>query len=163
MLTLHPWKCHVVSCDFAQSQSQIIINHQQHQQLQLDRSPPLLSLQLHSSSRAFLVLIEKMRSRLINQMPKAIRSSGSSSAKQGRSTPLASASARSPTQSIHQQPSTSMMQQRLFGTNTINMVRTAVGVEGCSIALSLVLEGVVVEPNLPRGWDAGVAVDDDGG
>ena len=55
-----------------------------------------------------------------------------------------------------------MMQQRLFGTNNINMARTALGVEGCSIALSLVLEGVVVEPNLPRGWDAGVE-DDDGG
>lgn len=130
-------------------------------------SPPATN---HNNIIAAHLIIDrrKMRSRLLNQIPKAIRSSGGSSTKQcGRSTPLTSpSSASTATQSqIHHQrqsQSSAMMQQRLFGTNNINMARTALGVEGCSIALSLVLEGVVVEPNLPRGWDAGVE-DDDGG
>ena len=42
------------------------------------------------------------------------------------------------------------------------MVRTALSVEGCSLSLSVLLDGVAVaEPNLLRGWDAGL--DADGG
>mmetsp|Transcript_21884 Transcript_21884/g.35824 ORF Transcript_21884/g.35824 Transcript_21884/m.35824 type:complete len:87 (-) Transcript_21884:266-526(-) len=86
-----------------------------------------------------------MRSRLLNQIPKTLRSLTKST------------SSQSPTQ-IQQRHA---LQQRLFSTNTIKMTRTALGVEGCSL---LLLEGVAAaEPNLPRGWDAGVAVDDDGG
>ncbi|KAL9179251.1 hypothetical protein ACHAXT_008541 [Thalassiosira profunda] len=53
------------------------------------------------------------------------------------------------------------LQQRLFSTNAVRLARAALGVEGCTSALSLI-GGVAVEPNLPRGWDAGVT-DDDGG
>ena len=46
---------------------------------------------------------------------------------------------------------------------TVRVSRTALGVELCSSALSLIVEGGVrsAEPNMLRGWDTGV--DDDGG
>ena len=46
---------------------------------------------------------------------------------------------------------------------TVRVSRTALGVELCSSALSLLVEGGVrsAEPNMLRGWDTGV--DDDGG
>ena len=54
------------------------------------------------------------------------------------------------------------LQRRLFSGNAITQSsRAAIVVEGCSTLLST-LEGNV-DPNLPRGWDAGVMDDDDGG
>lgn len=54
------------------------------------------------------------------------------------------------------------LQRRLFSGNTITQSsRAAIAVEGCSTLLST-LEGNA-DPNLPRGWDAGVMDDDDGG
>lgn len=54
------------------------------------------------------------------------------------------------------------LQRRLFSGNTITQSsRAAIVVEGCSTLLST-LEGNA-DPNLPRGWDAGVMDDDDGG
>ncbi|KAL3816164.1 hypothetical protein ACHAXA_001651 [Cyclostephanos tholiformis] len=45
----------------------------------------------------------------------------------------------------------------------LRISRTALGVGGCSHALMLLVDGGIsnAEPNIPRGWDAGV--DDDGG
>jgi len=67
---------------------------------------------------------------------------------------------------IQSQPSISSksnIQQRLFtNNNNIRIGRTALGVEGCTSALTVLVEGVEVEPSIPRGWDAGVD-DDDGG
>lgn len=54
------------------------------------------------------------------------------------------------------------LQRRLFSGNVITQSsRAAIVVEGCSTLLST-LEGNA-DPNLPRGWDAGVMDDDDGG
>lgn len=54
------------------------------------------------------------------------------------------------------------LQRRLFSGNAITQSsRAAIAVEGCSTLLST-LEGNA-DPNLPRGWDAGVMDDDDGG
>lgn len=54
------------------------------------------------------------------------------------------------------------LQRRLFSGNAITQSsRAAIVVEGCSTLLST-LEGNA-DPNLPRGWDAGVMDDDDGG
>jgi hypothetical protein len=51
----------------------------------------------------------------------------------------------------------------LDSQTTLRVSRTALGVELCSSALSLFVEGGVrsAEPNMLRGWDTGV--DDDGG
>ena len=97
-----------------------------------------------------------MRFRILKQIPKTLQSSSTS---QGRS-------AVRPSQiqmKIHQQTNNTTLQQRLFSnTNNIRIARLAVGVEGCTSVMTLLVEGVTVEPNLPRGWDAGVT-DDDGG
>ena len=100
-----------------------------------------------------------MRFRILNQMSKSIlRSSsggGRSSVSEGRST----------IHKIQSQPTISKnnIQQRLFtNNNNIRIARTAIGVEGCTSALTLLVEGIEVEPSIPRGWDAGVD-DDDGG
>ena len=73
---------------------------------------------------------------------------------------------RSAIHKIQSQPSISKnnnIQQRLFtNNNNIRIARTALGVEGCTSALTLLVEGIEVEPSIPRGWDAGVD-DDDGG
>jgi hypothetical protein len=53
------------------------------------------------------------------------------------------------------------LQRRLFSGNVIQTSRAALVVEGCSTFLTT-LEGIS-DPNLPRGWDAGVMDDDDGG
>ena len=56
------------------------------------------------------------------------------------------------------------LQRRLFsvsGNAITQSSRAAIVVEGCSTLLST-LEGNA-DPNLPRGWDAGVMDDDDGG
>eukprot|EP00578_Thalassiosira_sp_NH16_P022169 CAMPEP_0181104124 /NCGR_PEP_ID=MMETSP1071-20121207/15250_1 /TAXON_ID=35127 /ORGANISM="Thalassiosira sp., Strain NH16" /LENGTH=150 /DNA_ID=CAMNT_0023187281 /DNA_START=58 /DNA_END=509 /DNA_ORIENTATION=- len=102
-----------------------------------------------------------MRSRLLNQVPKALRTSGrSSGAGRGRSSPI---SQSSPSSTIRiQSRQRHALQQRLFSTSNVRITRTALGVEACSSALALI-EGIEAEPNLPRGWDAGIAVDDDGG
>ena len=73
--------------------------------------------------------------------------------------PTSPSSPRCAIQTIQQRQAA--LQQRLFSTNTVRLSRAALGVEGCTSALSLI-GGVAVEPNLPRGWDAGVT-DDDGG
>eukprot|EP00580_Thalassiosira_gravida_P001520 CAMPEP_0201606420 /NCGR_PEP_ID=MMETSP0492-20130828/5878_1 /ASSEMBLY_ACC=CAM_ASM_000837 /TAXON_ID=420259 /ORGANISM="Thalassiosira gravida, Strain GMp14c1" /LENGTH=100 /DNA_ID=CAMNT_0048070823 /DNA_START=127 /DNA_END=429 /DNA_ORIENTATION=- len=100
-----------------------------------------------------------MRSRLLNQIPKTLRSSGkknSSSGSRGRST-------ISQQQQHQQQQQRYALQQRLFSAHNIRMSRIVLGVEGCAMAMSLA-EGVSgAESNLPRGWDVGVAEDDDGG
>lgn len=60
------------------------------------------------------------------------------------------------------------LQQRLFSANcndvNVRVARIAMGVEGCTLAMLLLDGGVAgAEPNLPRGWDAGLMDDDDGG
>ena len=100
-----------------------------------------------------------MRFRILNQMSKSIRSSSSG----GRSGSINEG--RSTIRKIQSQPSISKnsMQQRLFtNNNNIRIARTAIGVEGCTSALTLLVEGIEIEPSIPRGWDAGVD-DDDGG
>ena len=102
-----------------------------------------------------------MRFRILNQMSKSIRSSSSG----GRSGSISEG--RSAIHKIQSQPSISKnnsnIQQRLFtNNNNIRIGRTAIGVEGCTSALTLLVEGIEVEPSIPRGWDAGVD-DDDGG
>mmetsp|Transcript_30824 Transcript_30824/g.52645 ORF Transcript_30824/g.52645 Transcript_30824/m.52645 type:complete len:124 (-) Transcript_30824:249-620(-) len=123
-----------------------------------------------------------MRSRLLKQIPQALRSSSSTGGGRRPMIPSSSASSSSLSSSSSSQSRTTTiaqkmqhqqqrnaLQQRLFSTNNTNVMkntsRIALGVEGCSAALTLLLEGGVgmAEPNLPRGWDAGVAVDDDGG
>merc|ERR1719356_2012180 len=54
------------------------------------------------------------------------------------------------------------LQSRLIGYNSIKITRIAVGVEGSASVLSII-EGASVNPNLRRGWDTGLEVDDDGG
>ena len=98
-----------------------------------------------------------MRFRILNQIPKTLRSSISSPS-QGRS-------AIRPSQlqmKIHQTNKTTLQQRLFSNSNNIRIARLAVGVEGCTSVMTLLVEGVTVEPNLPRGWDAGVT-DDDGG
>lgn len=98
-----------------------------------------------------------MRFRILNQIPKTLRSSISSPS-QGRS-------AIRPSQiqmKIHQTNKTTLQQRLFSNSNNIRIARLAVGVEGCASVMTLLVEGVTVEPNLPRGWDAGVT-DDDGG
>eukprot|EP01082_Thalassiosira_pseudonana_P006665 g5945.t1 g5945 contig20:479557-479907(-) len=116
-----------------------------------------------------------MRFRILNQVPKSYRSGRSTSAA-GRRPPLTSSHpspSASHSNSIHetlhtlqQQAKQSTMQtsvqQRLFSADAIRTIRAALCVEGCTVALSAI-EGCEYEPNLPRGWDAGVDVDDDGG
>ena len=53
------------------------------------------------------------------------------------------------------------LQRRLLSGNVVQTSRAALVVEGSSIVLTT-LEGTS-DPNLPRGWDAGVMDDDDGG
>ena len=104
-----------------------------------------------------------MRSRILNQIPKALRTSPTTGAScKGKTPSSQSQTIKTIIQQRQTSSSSASMQQRLFGTNTIRLTRSSLGVEGCSTVLS-VINGVVVEPNLPRGWDAGVAVDDDGG
>lgn len=101
-----------------------------------------------------------MRFRILNQMSKSIRSSSSSGG--GRSSIN---EGRSAIHKIQSQPSISKnsIQQRLFtNNNNKRIARTAIGVEGYTSALTLLVEGIEVEPSIPRGWDAGVD-DDDGG
>jgi hypothetical protein len=54
-----------------------------------------------------------------------------------------------------------LLQRRLFSGNVIQTSRAALVIEGCSTLLTT-LDGIS-DPNLPRGWDAGVMDDDDGG
>ena len=98
-----------------------------------------------------------MRFRILNQIPKTLRSSISS--------PSQGQSAIRPSQiqmKIHQTNNTTLQQRLFSNSNYIRIARLAVGVEGCTSVMTLLVEGVTVEPNLPRGWDAGVT-DDDGG
>ena len=100
-----------------------------------------------------------MRFRILNQISKSIRSSSGG----GRSSTLSEG--RSAIHKIQSQPSISKnsIQQRLFtNNNNKRIARTAIGVEGYTSALTLLVEGIEVEPSIPRGWDAGVD-DDDGG
>jgi len=101
-----------------------------------------------------------MRFRILNQISKSIRSSS------GGGTRRSSISdGRSTIHKIQSQPSISKnnIQKRLLtNNNNIRIARTALGVEGCTSALTLLVEGIEVEPSIPRGWDAGVD-DDDGG
>ncbi len=53
------------------------------------------------------------------------------------------------------------LQRRLLSGNVIQTSRAALVVEGSSVLLTT-LEAAS-DPNLPRGWDAGVMDDDDGG
>mmetsp|Transcript_2013 Transcript_2013/g.2985 ORF Transcript_2013/g.2985 Transcript_2013/m.2985 type:complete len:101 (-) Transcript_2013:33-335(-) len=100
-----------------------------------------------------------MRSRLLNQIPKTLRSSGNSSGSRGRRSAPQMMNPLRPT--ISQQRHA--LQQRLFSTHNIRMSRIVVGVEGCTMAMALVEGMSGAEANLPRGWDIGVAEEDDGG
>lgn len=103
----------------------------------------------------------------MNQMSKSFRLSGGQSS---------TSSARQSTNQITQMPSyqatlqrtlqtqstgKAALQRRLVSGNVIQSSRAALVVEGSSVLLTT-LEGVS-DPNLPRGWDAGVMDDDDGG
>ena len=103
-----------------------------------------------------------MRFRILNQISKSIRSSSGG----GRSSSLSEGRSTIHHKIIQAQPSISKnnsIQQRLFtNNNNIRIARTALGVEGCTSTLTLLVEGIEVEPSIPRGWDAGVD-DDDGG
>ena len=106
-----------------------------------------------------------MRFRLLNNIPKALRSSvGCSQNNSGRISTVRQCRSSTP-QPSHQPISIQKIQQRLFtnNSNTVQLARKAICVEGCTTALTLLVEGVNVEPNLPRGWDAGVMDDDDDG
>jgi hypothetical protein len=55
------------------------------------------------------------------------------------------------------------LQKRLLSDHTtVRTARVALGVELCS-TVSSILFNAAIDPNLQRGWDAGVDVDDDGG
>lgn len=104
----------------------------------------------------------------MNQMSKSFRLSGGQSS---------SAGARQSTNQMSQMPSFQAtvqrtlqtnnntgkvaLQRRLLSGNAIQSSRAALVVEGASVVLTT-LEGIS-DPNLPRGWDAGVMDDDDGG
>lgn len=103
----------------------------------------------------------------MNQMSKSFRLSG------GQSPPMC---ARQSTNQMTQIPSFQAtvqqtiqtkgngkiaLQRRLLSGNVVQTSRAALVVEGSSIVLNT-LEGIS-DPNLPRGWDAGVMDDDDGG
>lgn len=119
-----------------------------------------------------------MRFRVLNQIHKTVQSNGSSSSP----SPLSLGRILGPTKSssIPQQIGSkcsssigggrqrlALLQKRLLSDHdTIRISRSALEVELCNIASRLLLDGGVVvaaEPNLARGWDAGVDVDDDGG
>ena len=107
-----------------------------------------------------------MRFRILNNIPKALRSSGGCPQNSsGRISTVRQCRSSTPQPSQHQPISIQKIQQRLFtnNSNTVQLARTAICVEGCTTALTLLVEGVHLEPNLPRGWDAGVMDDDDGG
>mmetsp|Transcript_62 Transcript_62/g.98 ORF Transcript_62/g.98 Transcript_62/m.98 type:complete len:110 (+) Transcript_62:222-551(+) len=109
-----------------------------------------------------------MRFRFMNQMSKSFRLSGGQSSSVG---------ARQSTNLMTQMPSFQAtlqrtlqtnnstgkvaLQRRLLSGNVIQTSRAALVVEGSSVVLTT-LEGIS-DPNLPRGWDAGVMDDDDGG
>mmetsp|Transcript_23198 Transcript_23198/g.48182 ORF Transcript_23198/g.48182 Transcript_23198/m.48182 type:complete len:111 (+) Transcript_23198:331-663(+) len=110
-----------------------------------------------------------MRSRILHRIPKSLHNltskTPSSSTSPKSSLMTMTTNSQTLKQRAHQLKS---MEQRLFSSNNIvnsnifKSTRAAIGVEGCTSALSL-LGTKGAEPNLPRGWDAGVAVDDDGG
>ena len=111
-----------------------------------------------------------MRLRLLNHMCKSLRStttgsssSASSSSRVGRTLLSSGPTPRSPTTTQKRKGDRLFSASSLDNNATLRISRAALGVEGCSSALMLLLEGGVksAEPNLPRGWDAGV--DDDGG
>ena len=112
-----------------------------------------------------------MRSQILNQIPKAFRRGSPS----GRRPPPPPPSTHSHTNSLQnnsiqnlklqieqqqQRQSSTSLKQRLFSTSTIRMSRSAFVLEGCTTALNLM---GTAEPNLMRGWDAGVALEEDDG
>ncbi len=114
-----------------------------------------------------------MRFRFLNQMHKSLNPTSSSTLSRAKSPMASSSSVMGATKSSinsMQQPSSSYSRQRLTHLqkrllsdyDTVRISRVALGVELCSAASSILVDGIA-DPNLPRGWDAGVDVDDDGG
>ena len=103
----------------------------------------------------------------MNQMSKSFRLSG------GQSTPMGVRqstnqmtqipSFRATVQQTLQTKSTGKiaLQRRLLSGNVVQTSRAALVVEGSSIVLTTLEANS--DPNMPRGWDAGVMDDDDGG
>mmetsp|Transcript_1335 Transcript_1335/g.2187 ORF Transcript_1335/g.2187 Transcript_1335/m.2187 type:complete len:109 (-) Transcript_1335:1529-1855(-) len=108
-----------------------------------------------------------MRFRFMNQMSKSFRLSGGQSssvgARQSTNQMTQMPSFQATVQRTLQTKSTGKvaLQRRLLSGNVIQTSRAALVVEGASIVLTT-LEGIF-DPSLPRGWDAGVMDDDDGG
>lgn len=113
-----------------------------------------------------------MRFRFMNQMQKSLYSTGAVSCS-SPTTSLSSVlgSIKSSQTLCMQQKSGSCSRQRLAflqkrlssDNTTVRIARVALGVELCSAVSSILLDIAAVDQNLPRGWDAGVDVDDDGG
>ena len=111
-----------------------------------------------------------MRFRLIHQIHKSLHSTGGSS-----SSSSVLSRARSPVASqpsfmcakssscMQQRQRVALLQKRLISDyNTVRIARVSLAVELCNAMSAILLDGTA-DPNLPRGWDAGVDVDDDGG
>ena len=112
-----------------------------------------------------------MRFRLIHQIHKSLHSTGGSSSSssvlsRARSPVASQPSVMCTTKSslsMQQRQRVALLQKQLISDyNTVRIARVSFGVELCNAMSAILLDGTA-DPNLPRGWDAGVDVDDDGG